>query len=148
MRGWPGGLSLAVPPRVTPSELPYLAGSAGLWAGGGARGWESRRKMRGAGSEEAGRPRQRGGDRGWAAPSRSDPFHSPRKADAVSSVTPLSGGGRGRKGKLAPFCLKKKKKKKSKGRSRAALQPPSPHSWTMHPSIFLLGHGRGLDFLS
>ena len=33
MRDWPGGLSLAVPPRVTLSELPYLAGSAGLWAG-------------------------------------------------------------------------------------------------------------------
>lgn len=33
---------------------------------------------------EAGRRRQRGGDLGWAAPSRSDPFHTPRKAGAAS----------------------------------------------------------------
>lgn len=80
-----GGLSLGVPPWVTLPGAP-LFGRLGraLGGAGGARGWESRRKMRGAVCEEAWRPRQRGGDRGWAAPSRSDPFRTPRKADAVS----------------------------------------------------------------
>lgn len=40
--------------------------------------------MHGAGCEAGRRGRQRGGDLGWAAPSRSDPFHAPRKAGAAS----------------------------------------------------------------
>ena len=72
------------------------------------------------------------------------PTHSTALGKQTLSAESLPFQEEGGDGKVtSPFLLKK-----SKGSSWAALQPPSPHSWTMHPCIFLLGHGRGLDFLS
>ena len=144
---WPGGLSLAVTPRVTLPELPYLAGSVGLWAGlwsagvgvpeEDARGWlEGGRapKAEGWGSGV-------GIGGGLRPPART---HSTARGKQTLSAESLPFQEEGGDGKVtSPFLLKK-----SKGSPWAALQPPSPHSWTMHPCIFLLGHGRGLDFLS
>lgn len=77
------GLPPGVPPRVTPAGLPYLASSPRPWAGRWSAGV-------GVPEEDAqSRPRgwargKRGGDLGWAAPSRPDPFHTPHQTEAVS----------------------------------------------------------------
>lgn len=138
IRSWPGGLSLGGPPRATLPGAPLFGRPAWLWAGPAERrrGWESRRKMRGAGCE-ARRPRQRGGIQSGLRP----PAPGGKQTLSAESL-PFQEEGGNRK-VTSPFLLKK-----SQGRAWAALQSLPSHSWTMHPGIFLPGHRRGLDFLS
>lgn len=129
-RGW-GAHPPAVPPRVPVPGLPYLAGSAGSGRGRRRGGGRPREDARPGGSAAAGgRVGTWGEELGWGpglGTWAGRPVHSPRKAGAARSISPLWGG----KGDRGPQPL--------------AAAPSRP--WAMSPAS-LLGHGRGLDPLS
>lgn len=140
VEGRPGGRSLGVPPRVALAGLPYLASWPELWAGPEERGGGS---PAGRCAARAARPRSAGRGVGTRGGLRlhSPPHSTPRAKQTLSAaITPPSGGGRGHQGNC-PSLL-------PKGKGGPGSFAAASHARTMHPRVSLLGHRRGLNFLS